>query len=78
MITIIEIDPGNVVLCDFCNEDYTFSNEQGGLLFGSKGVCPKCAPKLEKDAMKYDESHFIYDRARKSESFRDFIYRIRK
>ena len=43
----IVIDPGNVVVCDFCSEDYTDSDEQGGILYGSYAVCPTCAPKMK-------------------------------
>ena len=36
------MDIGNTVVCDFCNDDYTESEEKGGCLIGSYAVCPKC------------------------------------
>jgi hypothetical protein len=42
------IDIGNTVLCDFCNMDYTESDEPGGCLMGSYAICPRCTPKLNK------------------------------
>jgi hypothetical protein len=37
------IDIGNMVLCDSCNDDYTNSETQGGILVGSYAICPECA-----------------------------------
>jgi hydrogenase maturation factor HypF (carbamoyltransferase family) len=74
---IIRIDPGNVVLCDLCNEDYTNSDEKGGLLFSSKAVCPHCLPDFMKRIKKHNEQKFIRAVAKPEESFRDFVYRIR-
>lgn len=74
---VIVINPGNVVLCDLCNADYTLSRETGGFLFGHTAVCPKCAPSFEKRVSKYNEERFITDRAMKDELFRDFVYRVR-
>lgn len=39
---IIVADCGDMVLCDYCDEDYTNSEEEGGFLFGSYAICPKC------------------------------------
>lgn len=75
---IFDIHMGDVVLCDECNKDYTLSDDKGGLLFGSHGVCPKCAPAMEKSAKRYGETHFILSRAKEGETFRDFIYRVRR
>jgi hydrogenase maturation factor HypF (carbamoyltransferase family) len=74
---VIEVDPGNVVVCDFCNKDYTNSTETGGFLFLSNAVCPDCAPRFEESAKKYNEEKYIVDRAKPKESFRDFVYRVR-
>lgn len=68
---------GDVILCDMCNEDYTESLKQGGILFGSRGVCPKCAPDIEKSAVECGEQDYIRDRAGPDETFRDFIRRLR-
>lgn len=53
------IDIGDSVLCDWCNDDYTGKPDIGGFLFQSKATCPKCAPRIEAGAKKYDEAHFI-------------------
>jgi hypothetical protein len=76
-VTITEYDIGDTVVCDLCNEDFTSSTETGGFLFSSKGVCPHCAPKFEESARKYREEKYIRNRARKGETFKDFILRIR-
>ena len=34
--TVINIDPKNIVLCDFCDRDWTDSDEQGGFYFNPK------------------------------------------
>lgn len=74
---VIVVDPGETVLCDMCNDDYTDSEETGGFLFSSNAVCPKCAPNILADAIKYNEQHFITP-PKEGESFRDFVYRIRR
>jgi hypothetical protein len=66
---VIIVNCGNDVICDFCNEDYTQSEETGGCQVGSYAICPKCAKKLEA----------VPDqRAAKNETFRDFVYRLRR
>lgn len=64
---------GNTVLCDICNTDYTDSKETGGILFGSYAVCPKCAPKMELDAKKYNEEKYIASRCPENKSFADWV-----
>lgn len=76
-VTIITVIPGDTVLCDLCNEDYTNSDEKGGFLFGSKAVCPKCAPEFLNSIKSYNEERYIRAQANPDESFRDFVYRIR-
>ena len=41
------MDIGDTVVCDFCNDDYTESEEQGGCLIGSYAICPKCEKEVE-------------------------------
>jgi len=77
--TVINIDPGNVVLCDFCNKDYTEDNVSvGGILFSGHAVCPDCLPEFLKGIKKYKEEKFVQATAKENETFRDFVYRIRK
>lgn len=43
--TVINVDPGNMVLCDFCNKDYTEDTiSVGGILFSGHACCPDCLP----------------------------------
>lgn len=78
-VHIIQIDPGDVVLCDLCNKDYTTDKTTtGGFLFGSIGVCPACAPHFERRIKMCHETGWIKDRAKPNEPFRDFIYRVRR
>jgi hypothetical protein len=58
------------VICDFCNGDYSDSDEQGGILIGSYAICPECAsPALQIRADKV---------SREGESFKEFVLRIRQ
>jgi len=77
-IPVFKIDPGDTVLCDLCNRNYTNSEEIGGFLFQSKAVCPKCAKEFMKTVKKYHEERFIRSVVRENETFRDFVYRVRK
>jgi hypothetical protein len=44
---IFSIDIGDTVVCDYCNADYTESDEGGGVLLGSYAVCPACVVKFK-------------------------------
>ena len=77
-VEVIIMESGNTILCDFCNEDYTESDESGGMIFGSKAVCPKCEPKLDEDIVKYNEMHFVRDTCKPDESFANFVRRYNK
>jgi hypothetical protein len=70
---VFRIDPGNRVVCDDCNEDYTDSQETGGILFQSKAICPKCAPKWESTAKGYGEERFIKARCPEGKAFADWV-----
>lgn len=59
MSKTINIDMGDTVLCDVCNEDYTHSSATGGMLFDTRAVCPDCETKVIKDANSYDEMHLV-------------------
>lgn len=74
---VIEIDPGNKVVCDFCDTDYTDSKECGGLLFQSKAVCPKCEPALIRSAESYDEMRFVRGHCPEFMAFADWIRSLR-
>lgn len=66
---VIVDDCGDEVICDFCNDDYTDSEEIGGCAIGTWAICPKCEKKLTEEC---DQS------AGENETFRDFVYRLRR
>ncbi len=77
MRDITVIDMGDQVLCDWCGKDYTNSDAKGGFMFGFKATCPSCAPKMEADAKKYDEEHYIRARCPADLTFREWVLRLR-
>ena len=72
-----EIDVGDYVECDICCRNYTGKPDEGGLLFGSKGVCPRCAPGMEESAKKYGEEQYIKARCPKGMAFAAWIVSLR-
>lgn len=74
---VINVNPGNLVICDYCNTDYTERKDVGGIYFAGYAICPECAPRTMHTIKKYNEERFILDKAKENESFRDFVYRIR-
>ena len=70
---IINVNPGRYVICDICNKDWTESDVSGGFLFGSKGVCPDCAPEMEKSIAKYNEQEYIVARCPEGMSHANWI-----
>jgi len=73
---VYTLDIGNTVICDFCNQDYTDSDEIGGIVFGSYAACPLCSPRIETSAKKHNEQQHIA-RPNDDERFCDFVIRIR-
>lgn len=71
------IDISKTVLCDFCNEDYSDSDESGGFLFLRKAACPKCATRLRETVKKHNEERYIRGECREDESFAEFVHRVR-
>lgn len=65
---IIKIDIGDDVVCDYCNGDYTESEETGGILIGSYAICPVCSERVKA---------IPDDRAKDGEKFCEFVRRIR-
>ena len=66
---IWEIDIADTVVCDYCNDDYTESDMQGGLIIDGYAVCPHCE-KLEM----LKEANLV---CRTGESFKQFVLRSR-
>lgn len=77
-IGYIQIDGGDIVICDTCGEDWTERPESGGLLFCSKAVCPNCATGLRKDAEQYEETHLIRGECPENMPFADWVRSLRK
>jgi hypothetical protein len=44
----ITVDMGDMVVCDFCNEEWTTRTESGGYFFDGYSVCPDCGPSHKK------------------------------
>jgi len=53
----IRIDPGLEVYCDFCSEDYTNSDQPGGVIFSSYAICPQCYAEKKESIDKYKRVH---------------------
>lgn len=63
------IDVGSLVVCDYCNEDYSFSDKKGGLLINNEAVCPNCVTdELRQQAESVCPSGI---------SFKDWVLRLR-
>ena len=75
---IIIMDPGDVVLCDLCNKDYTNLDELGGFVFNGNAVCPDCSAEFLEEIKKYGEEIYINSYAKVGETFKDFILRYRE
>lgn len=76
-VTHVKLEPGRLVFCDDCGEDFTDRCDQGGILFQSKALCPKCAPKWERDAREFDEEHLIRGHCPAGMSFADWVRSLR-
>jgi len=70
---VITLDVGDDVICDTCGEHWTDSDVSGGITFGSKAVCPTCAPEVEKLAKEHGEEGYIQWRCPKTVSFADWV-----
>lgn len=73
---VIHLNPGNLIICDSCNIDYTSSDKIGGVLFNRNAYCPNCYDRIIASAKKYNEEKYLIH-SLADETFRDFVYRIR-
>ncbi len=69
--TGLPVDVGRIVVCDFCDMDFTDRKESGGCIFESKAVCPLCHPKV------LSEPQFIRVTCPSYQSFADFVREYR-
>jgi len=74
---VFHLDIGDKVICDYCDKDYSDSDEEGGILFQSKAICPKCAPDTLVRIKKYKEEKFIRGYCPEGMSFKDWVLSIR-
>lgn len=65
------------VVCDSCNDDYTNSPVEGGIIFSSYGYCPGCTPRMMREITKYNEKEYIEATCPEGTSFADFIREYR-
>ena len=72
-VTVITLHPGELVFCDYCGDDWTERTESGGFLFGSKAVCPTCAPATMKRIKGYGEEHYIKAHCPAGKSYADWV-----
>lgn len=72
-----EIDIGNMVVCDSCNEDYTDSPRSGGFIFQSRAICPQCAGRWMASIIENGEQRMIKAACAAGQSFADFVREYR-
>jgi len=64
------INLGDMVACDYCNQD---SFESGGIYFSGYAICPKCSVGALKTIVECDEEEFITARCPEGKSFHDWV-----
>lgn len=74
----IQVDPGDMVLCDFCARDWTDDPTSGGFIFSGHAVCPACAPKELEKIKGYGEESEIQGFCPPDMSFADWIRSTRR
>lgn len=72
---IIEVNPEERVICDFCNKEFYDDDTKGGLAFNSSAVCPDCAPHIRKNAKENDETKYIVEND--GRTFYEFVMLMR-
>lgn len=71
------VDIGRIVVCDGCDEDFTDSTATGGMIFGSRAICPTCEPKWRKSMTEYGEQHMVRATCQADQAFADFVREYR-
>ena len=64
---------GDIVVCDICAGNFTESNEQGGMIFGSKAYCPSCTVDALPRIRHYEEESYIRAQCPDGVAFADFV-----
>lgn len=73
----VPVDVGNIVICDFCDDDFTERHDTGGFIVCSSGCCPLCAPRLLERIKANDEEHTIRARCPPGQSYAAFVLEYR-
>ena len=72
-MNVIHVDPGQQVLCDWCDREYTDSPVSGGFMFSRHATGPCCAARIEASAASHGEMHLIGSCCPDTLSFADWI-----
>jgi hypothetical protein len=75
--TVTIEDIGDWVVCDSCYEDYTSSEEKGGMCFSGHSYCPKCTPKMLLNIKECGEEAYIEAVCPPEMTFKNFVLKIR-
>ena len=75
---VITVDVGDDVICDYCSEDFTNSNQVGGFILSGDAICPNCAERTWKLLKKHNEERYLKAICKENESFADFVRNYRK
>ena len=73
----VSTKPEKRICCDLCGEDYTNSNEKGGMIFNIYAACPFCLLTFRDTIVEYKEEDLIRANAIEGETFAEFVIRIR-
>lgn len=68
---------GRIVICDSCGTDWTNSDMKGGILFGSKAICPDCEPRWREGAKQHGEEDYIRAECPEGVTFADWVRGMR-
>lgn len=68
---------GRYVVCDSCSTDYTDRADIGGILVGSRAICPACTPRWLTLAKQYGEESHIVARCDEHTAFADWVRFLR-
>jgi hypothetical protein len=68
---------GRYVVCDSCSGDYTDRHDIGGILVGSKAICPACTPRWVERLKQYGEEDYITARCDEHTGFADWVRSLR-
>jgi len=76
-VNIIHVEPGRLVLCDWCDQDFTESQQTGGFMFSNYATGPCCAARIERNATRSGEAHLIRSRCPDGVPFGDWVRSLR-